>query len=95
VTPGVTPPRDRPRQVELSRPDVAAPEAALRLIEVRQPHEHDVVGRRFTGAGPGSGFEPTMLWRVLGVDGTPLAEGPVQGAGSREQRRRGSATTAA
>ena len=53
----------------------------MRLIEVRQPREHDVIGRRFTIAGFGSGFEATVLWRVLGEDGTPLAEGLVQGAG--------------
>ena len=54
----------------------------MRLIEVRQPREHDVVGRRFTLAGFGTGFEATVLWRVLGADGVPLAEGLVQGAGS-------------
>ena len=54
----------------------------MRLIEVRQPREHDVIGRRFTLAGFGTGFEATVLWRVLGEDGTPLAEGLVQGAGS-------------
>ena len=54
----------------------------MRLIEVRQPFEHDVIGRRFTLAGFGTGFEATVLWRVLGDDGNPLAEGLVQGAGS-------------
>lgn len=54
----------------------------MRLIEVRQPREHDVVGRRFTLAGFGTGFEATVLWRVLGEDGIALAEGLVQGAGS-------------
>ena len=54
----------------------------MRLIEVRQPREHDLIGRRFTLAGFGTGFEATVLWRVLGDDGTPLAEGLVQGAGS-------------
>ena len=53
----------------------------MRLIEVRQPREHDVIGRRFTIAGFGTGFEATVLWRVLGEDGTPLAEGLVQGVG--------------
>ena len=47
----------------------------MRLIEVRQPREHDVIGRRFTIAGFGTGFEATVLWRVLDDDGTPLAEG--------------------
>ena len=54
----------------------------MRLIEVRQPRAHDIIGRRFTIAGFGTGFEATVLWRVLGEDGTPLAEGLVQGAGS-------------
>lgn len=53
----------------------------MRLIEVRQPRAHDLVGRRFTIAGFGSGFEATVLWRVLGEEGNPLAEGLVQGAG--------------
>ena len=54
----------------------------MRLIEVRQPREHDVIGRRFTIAGFGTGFEATVLWRVLDDDGTPLAEGLVSGVGS-------------
>jgi hypothetical protein len=54
----------------------------MRLIEVRQPREHDVIGRGFTIAGFGTGFEATVLWRVLDDDGTPLAEGLVSGVGS-------------
>ncbi len=54
----------------------------MRLIEVRQPRAHDVIGRQFPIAGFGSGFEATVLWRVLGEDGVPLAEGLVQGVGS-------------
>ena len=54
----------------------------MRLIEVRQPREHDVIGRRFTIAGFGTGFEATVLWRVLGQNGAPLAEGLVAGVGS-------------
>jgi hypothetical protein len=54
----------------------------MRLIEVRQPQPSDLIGRRFTVAGFGTGFEATVLWRVLGEDGNPLAEGLVQGAGS-------------
>jgi hypothetical protein len=54
----------------------------MRLIEVRQPRENDIVGRRFTVAGFGTGFEATVLWRVLGENGSPLAEGPVEGVGS-------------
>ena len=53
----------------------------MRLIEVRQPQPDDVIGRRFTVAGFGTGFEATVLWRVLGEDANPLAEGLVQGAG--------------
>ena len=40
----------------------------MRLIEVRQPREHDVIGRRFTIAGFGTGFEATVLWRVTDPD---------------------------
>ena len=47
----------------------------MRLIEVRQPREHDVIGRRFTIAGFGSGFEATVLWRVLGEDGARWPRG--------------------
>ena len=54
----------------------------MRLIEVRQPRAHDVIGRRFALAGLASGFEATVLWRALGEEGAPLAEGLVQGAGS-------------
>src|SRR5688500_722268 len=72
----------RPTRPRADRRPDAAPEEAMRLIEVRQPREHDVIGRRFTLAGFGTGFEATVLWRVLGDDGTPLAEGLVQGAGS-------------
>ena len=54
----------------------------MRLIEVRQPREHDLIGRRFTIAGFASGFEATVLWRVLGEDGNPLAEGLVQMPGA-------------
>jgi hypothetical protein len=54
----------------------------MRLIEVRQPREHDVVGRSFTVAGHGTGFEATVLWRLLGEDGGTLGEGRVEGVGS-------------
>jgi hypothetical protein len=54
----------------------------MRLIDVRQPRENDIVGRRFTIAGFGTGFEATVLWRVLGENGSPLAEGLVEGVGS-------------
>ncbi|MCU1515886.1 MAG: LysM peptidoglycan-binding protein [Pseudarthrobacter sp.] len=55
---------------------------APRLIEVRQPKANDVVGRDFTIAGFGTGFEATVLWRVLGTNGQPVAGGNIQGAGS-------------
>jgi hypothetical protein len=54
----------------------------MRLIEVRQPQEHDLIGRRFTVAGYGSGFEATVQWRLIGDDGGTLGEGLVQGVGS-------------
>lgn len=54
----------------------------VRLIEVRQPREHDVVAARFALAGFGSGFEATVTWRLLGAGGAPLGEGPVPGVGS-------------
>jgi hypothetical protein len=57
-------------------------EATMRLIEVRQPQEHDVIGRRFALAGYGTGFEATVQWRVLGGDGAALGDGLVQGVGS-------------
>jgi nucleoid-associated protein YgaU len=55
---------------------------AVRLIEVRQPREHDLIGRRFVIAGYGTGFEATILWRVLDKQGRKLGEGLVQGGGS-------------
>lgn len=54
----------------------------MRLIEVRQPRDHDLIGSTFTIAGLGSGFEATVLWRLLGEGGAPLGEGLVQGVGS-------------
>jgi hypothetical protein len=54
----------------------------VRLIEVRQPREHDVIARTFTIAGFGTGFEATVLWRLLSEDGDTLGEGLVSGAGS-------------
>ena len=53
----------------------------VRLIEVRQPRPHDVIGRTFTIAGFGTGFEATVLWRLLGQDGGVLGEGS-EGVGS-------------
>lgn len=52
------------------------------LIDVRQPRPQDVVAGRFSIAGFGSGFEATVLWRVLGEDGSTLGEGLVPGVGS-------------
>ena len=55
---------------------------APRLIEIRQPKANDVVGREFTIAGFGTGFEATVLWRVLDTAGHVVAAGNIQGAGS-------------
>jgi len=55
---------------------------AVRLIEVRQPREHDLIGRRFVIAGFGTGFEATIVWRVLDNQGKKLGEGLIQGGGS-------------
>jgi hypothetical protein len=52
----------------------------VRLIEVRQPAEHDVIGPTFTIAGFGTGFEATVLWRLVGQD--VLGEGRIDGVGS-------------
>ena len=54
----------------------------VRQIEVRQPRPHDVIGSTFTVAGFGTGFEATVLWRVLGRNASVLGEGRVQGVGS-------------
>ncbi len=53
----------------------------IRLIEVRQPRAHDLVAATFTIAGFGTGFEATVLWRLV-QDDTVLSEGPVRGVGS-------------
>lgn len=52
------------------------------LNDIRQPRPQDVVASRFVIAGLASGFEATVLWRVLGEDGAVLGEGLVPGAGS-------------
>jgi LysM domain/Immunoglobulin-like domain of bacterial spore germination len=52
----------------------------VRLIEVRQPQEHDLIGRTFTIAGFGTGFEATVSWRVVAQD--VLGEGRLKGVGS-------------
>jgi hypothetical protein len=54
----------------------------VRLIEVRQPRQHDLVAATFTIAGFGTGFEATVSWRVLERDGDALGEGLVNGVGS-------------
>lgn len=54
----------------------------VRLIEVREPRPHDLVGATFPIAGFGSGFEAVVLWRLLGPGGAVLGEGPVDGAGA-------------
>jgi LysM domain/Immunoglobulin-like domain of bacterial spore germination len=52
----------------------------VRLIEVRQPQEHDLIGRTFAIAGFGTGFEATVSWRVVAQD--VLGEGRLKGVGS-------------
>src|SRR4051794_14612212 len=54
----------------------------VRLIEVRQPRQQDIIGRTFTIAGFGTGFEATVLWRLTELDGDVLGEGRVNGVGS-------------
>lgn len=54
----------------------------VKLIDVRQPRPQDVVASRFVIAGFGSGFEATVVWRVLAEDGSVLGEGLVPGVGS-------------
>lgn len=49
-------------------------------VRVRQPAEHDLVGRRFVVSGIGSGFEGTIGMRVLGAGGRVLATGFAQSA---------------
>ncbi len=46
----------------------------MRYVELRQPHEYDLVGREFTLVGNGAG---RLLWRVLSIDGEPLADGQI------------------
>lgn len=55
---------------------------APRLIQVRQPKPNDVIGSDFTVAGFGSGFEATVLWQLLDMNGQSVAQGNIQGAGS-------------
>jgi Immunoglobulin-like domain of bacterial spore germination/LysM domain len=55
---------------------------APRLIEVRQPKPNDVIGSDFTIAGFGTGFEATVLWQLLDINGQSIAQGNIQGAGS-------------
>ena len=55
---------------------------APRLIEVRQPKPNDVIGSDFTVAGFGTGFEATVLWQLVDVNGQSVAQGNIQGAGS-------------
>jgi nucleoid-associated protein YgaU len=55
---------------------------APRLIEVRQPKPNDVIGSDFTVAGLGTGFEATVLWQLLDMNGQSVAQGNIHGAGS-------------
>ncbi|MGA7206989.1 MAG: LysM peptidoglycan-binding domain-containing protein [Specibacter sp.] len=55
---------------------------APRMIEVRQPHQGDVIGKKFVIAGYGTGFEAVVLWNVLDNTGHSLGGGNILGAGS-------------
>lgn len=55
----------------------------VRLISLRQPRPHDLIGRAFVVAGIAAGFEATVMWRL--VDGEEvLGQGLVQGVGSMD-----------
>jgi nucleoid-associated protein YgaU len=56
--------------------------AVMRLIEVRQPRDDDVIGGTFTIAGFGTGFEASVTWRLLDDGGDTLGQGQLQGVGS-------------
>lgn len=49
-------------------------------VRVRQPAKDDLVGRRFTVSGIGSGFEGTIGLRLLNPRGAVLARGSAQSA---------------
>jgi nucleoid-associated protein YgaU len=49
---------------------------------MRQPKPNDVIGMDFTIAGFGTGFEATVLWQLLDMNGQSVAHGNIQGAGS-------------
>lgn len=50
-------------------------------VVVRQPAKNDLVGRQFTVAGIGSGFEGTVGLRLLNQRGKVIARGSAQSAG--------------
>lgn len=50
-------------------------------VRLRQPVDHDLVGRRFLVAGIGAGFEGTIGIRVLGPTGKVLATDFAQSSG--------------
>lgn len=50
-------------------------------VRVRQPAEHDIVGKEFLVAGIGNGFEGTVGIRILDPRGRVLAEDFAQSAG--------------
>ncbi|WP_026819295.1 LysM peptidoglycan-binding domain-containing protein [Arthrobacter castelli] len=55
---------------------------APKLISVRQPRLHEVIGNDFVIAGHGTGFEATVLWDVLDAHDNTLGSGLVSGVGS-------------
>lgn len=50
-------------------------------VEIRQPAENDLVGRKFTVAGVGAGFEGTIGLRLLDERGRKIASGSAQAEG--------------
>jgi Immunoglobulin-like domain of bacterial spore germination/LysM domain len=55
---------------------------SLRLIEVRQPREFDLIGREFVIAGFATGFEASVMWQVLDERGKILGASGLSGVGS-------------
>lgn len=55
--------------------------ALRREMKVRQPARHDLVGRRFTVTGIGSGFEGTIVVRVVDRRGRVLVTTSAQSSG--------------
>jgi len=54
----------------------------LRLIEIRNPQDDDLVGRRILVAGFGTAFGAAMLWRLLDAAGEEIDGGVLPGGGA-------------